>query len=383
MALDTADVVVIGAGIVGAATAFFLSQHSGLRIMVLERDRPAFGASGRSGGGVRQQRRSLPEIPLVQESVRLWQYFRDIEKAPFEYVEKGNLQVAMTPADVEVLKQQMLMDRQAGLPVEFLNVEDVRQIEPLINPAIYGATYCPTDGDANPILATRYFIRRAQENGVAVYGNTEVLQIVVGSGRVRGVKTAQGLIETASVVAAVGPWTHHLFKTIGVNVPIIPRRTQALITVPVPPTVRTFVGGNTVYVRQTAAGTLLWGGGGDWEQVGYDTASSEKFFHRVAHRGLQVMPSLGDIPVVRAWSGIADMTPDHTAILGRVRPWSGLYLACGFNGHGFATSLGVGRVMADLVTDTSNAIPIEGLSLERFPPDFDYRVQYHAIPEPV
>ncbi len=381
--LDKADVVVVGAGIVGTTAAFFLSQRADLRVIVVERDRPAYGASGRSGGGVRQQRRSPPELPLVQESVRLWQYFRDVEGAPIEYQQKGNLQVAMTPADAEVLKKQAGAETQAGLAVEFLTAEDVRKIEPLISPEVCGANYCATDGDANPILATRYFARHAQQNGVIFHLNTEVLEFVTDHGRITGVRTSRGLVEAGAVVVAVGPWTPKLLQTIGVQVPIIARRTQALVTVPVPPLVRTFVGGNTVYVRQTASGTLLWGGGGDWEQVGFDTASSQNFFKRVARRGSQLMPALKNFPVMRAWSGIADMTPDHTAIIGPVRRWPGLLIAAGFNGHGFAIGLAVGRVLADLVIAGQSSVPTEALSLERFPEGFDYLAHYQSIPEPI
>lgn len=383
MMLDKADVVILGAGIVGTTSAFFLSQVGHLRVIVVERDGPAYGASGRSGGGVRQQRRSPAELHLAEESVRLWRYFSQVEKAPFEYQQKGNIQVAVTPADVEALTTQARQEKSMGLDVEFLSAKEIREIEPSMSDEIYGGNYCASDGDVNPILATRYFASRAQRNGAVFYRDTSVTGIATNQHTVTGVVTSRGVIGTDTVVSAIGPWTSKLLEMLKVRLPILPRRTQALITVPVFPLVRTFVGGNTVYIRQTATGTLLLGGGGDWEAVGFDTSSSLSFLRRVARRSTQLIPFLKEIPVVRAWSGIADMTPDHTAIIGPLDEWPRIFVAAGFNGHGFATGIGTGRVMADLVTEGSSPISLEGLSPGRFSKDIDYFGHYRQTPEPI
>lgn len=376
------DAIVVGAGVAGCSTALFLAR-SGLRTAVLDRTGIGTEASGRSAGGIRQQGRVLAELPLAGESIRLWLHFRDELGGRFEYQQNGNLYVAMNPAEVEVLRETAQQQRRLGVNIEFAEGARLHELAPCLSEQVLAGNYCATDGHANPILATRFIARLAREAGATIFTNTEVLGLRVSGGRVKGVETSRGFLTAGAVALTTGPWTPLLTEPLGVRIPVMARRTQVCLTTPVVPLVKQFISGNTVYLNQTAAGNIMIGGGGSWERLGYSTESSDSSLARFARRGAQLVPALAGLRMLRAWGGVLDITPDHTAIIDHLPGVQGVVFGCGFCGHGFAMGPVTGKILAELIVDGRSRLPTDGVRLSRFPPDFDFAANYRAVPEPV
>ena len=200
---------------------------------------------------------------------------------------------------------------------------------------------------------------------------------------ISGVDTTRGFIPTRSVIAAAGPWTISLFKDIGVKLPVLARRTQACVTTPIPHCIDQFIRSGSIWLNQTLAGNVMVGGGGPWESVGFDKECSLPTLQRFARRIQQVVPAVKNARLLRGWSGCLDLTPDFQVIVDKVREIEGLVVAVGTSGHGFGIGPAIGQICAELATGRKPSLPIEGLSLYRFPPDFDFDSTYKATPEPL
>lgn len=379
--LSTFDVVVVGGGVVGASAAYFAARL-GASVAIVEKGIPGQEASGRNAGGVRQQGRARSELPLAKHSVKLWQFFRDERGGQFEYVQDGNLYLALTEAEVDILKAAAVRQQRDGLPVTFLAREALRELAPALSDRILGANYCPTDGQANPILATRFLLREALRAGVSLYDQTRVTAIEVGAGRVRGVRTDRGRIECRAVIAAAGAWVADLCRPLGVELPIIARRTQICVTTPLPRILRQFVSGNTVYIRQSMSGNLFLGGGGNWEALGYRKDTSFHSLHRFVARSADLLPAVRQTSILRTWAGTLDITPDGAPLVGPVPSVEGLVVAVGYCGHGFALGPGSGDVTARLALGMEPGVDVSGLAPDRFPAALDFPATYQPVAEP-
>lgn len=379
--LGSFDLAVIGAGVVGSSAAYFAAKL-GARVALIDKSLPGTEASGRNAGGIRQQGRLPAELPLAMHSIRLWQHFRDDLGGQFEYEQSGNLYLGLTEREVEILKAAAERQQKAGLPVQFLGPAEVRELAPALTHRVLAANYCATDGHANPILATRFISRVAVGAGARLFDRTRVLNFEISGGRVTGLVTDKGRLGCRAVIAACGPWTVELGRQIGLNIPLMPRRTQILVTTPLPPILRQFVSGNTVYIRQSHSGNLHMGGGGAWEEVGFDRENSFHSLRRFVARATDLLPSVASTSVLRSWAGTLDVSPDGGPLIGPAPGVDGLILAVGYTGHGFAMGPGSGDVTARLALGMEPGVEIGGISPARFPPDFDFGSKYVRTPEP-
>lgn len=379
--LGSFDVAVIGAGVVGSSAAYFAASL-GAKVALIEQSLPGTEGSGRNAGGIRQQGRLPSELPLAMHSIRLWQRMRDELGGEFEYVQNGNLYLGFSEREVEILKAAAARQRRAGLHVQFLSPADVRTLAPGVTDRVLAANYCPSDGHANPILATRFLARLASQAGVHMQMGTRVLNLEVRGDRVTGLITEKGRLECPAVIAASGAWTAALGRRIGLNIPLLPRRTQILVTTPLPHFLRQFVSGNTVYVRQSRSGNLHIGGGGSWEELGFGKENSFHSLHRFVARATDVVPAVARTSVLRSWAGTLDISPDGGPLVGKIPGVDGLIVAVGYSGHGFAMGPGSGDVTARLALGMDPGVEIAGLDPARLPSDLDFQSQYVQNPEP-
>lgn len=379
--INEADVVVVGGGIVGCAAAYQLAR-AGRSVALVEKGGIGLQASGRNGGGVRQQRRHPAELPLAMESIRMWASLPEELGCDLEYRRDGNLACAFTEDEAATLEAEVHRQREAGLDVRFLDRGDVRHVAPAVSDAVAAGAFCPSDGHANPAVTTVAFGRAAARAGARVYTDTPVVGIRMVDDAVFGVLTGRGEITAPVVVNAAGPWARDVGLMAGVRLPIIPRRSQVVVTSPMPPFFGQFVGGNTVYCRQARNGSVHIGGSGHWEPAGFDQGNSLTAIRRFANRAAELVPRIGDALFLRAWGGTVELTPDEIPIIGWADGVKGFLVAAGYSAHGFALGPVSGRLICELVMGQEPSLSLDAFRPSRFPSGLDFASRFRQLPEP-
>ena len=369
------DVVVIGGGISGTAAAYELARH-GVRVTLLEQGDLASMASGWTLAGVRQSGRHPAELPLAMAAVRRWATLHEELGADVEYRREGNLRLARTPDEVPVIERVVETGRAQGLDLTFLpDNRSVREIAPALAETIQAASFCPTDGHANPTKTVRAFAEAAIRHGADIRTGVTVTGIVVERGRVAGVRTSDGRIAADTVVVAAGVHSERLVAPLGITVPLRISVVAAIQTVPLPPLLAPVLGvaGADLAGRQQADGRLRFTGGGKpWEHdlteldAGYDVVQPPAAeIAGVIERVSRVLPAFGEARVARVWGGLLDKTPDALPVLERTVV-DGLVLAAGFSGHGFCLGPVTGQIVRELVIDGRTSLPIDPFRSDRF-----------------
>jgi sarcosine oxidase subunit beta len=380
---DTADVVIIGGGCMGASVAWHLARRSLTDVVLVERHASlGAGSTGRNAGGVRHQFSHEANVRLSIESIRLFERFEDEVGAAIDLHQDGYLFLLSRPADVDTFERQVAMQRSLGLDVEWLSADEAARRAPGLQvDGVVAATFCARDGICDPNGVTMGFANGARAAGVRIQKSTEAIAIGVAAGRVRAVETSRGRIETPVVVNAAGPWAASVGAMAGVGVPVEPLRRHIFIAAPPAagwarcgrdgtsgaPDTRVMVIDfeTTFYFHREGAG-LLFGMGDPGERPGFDTTVQWDLLERVMPVAERRLPVLADAAVSHAWAGLYEMTPDAMPLIGPVPEVEGLYLIAGFSGHGFQHSPAAGRVLADLVAGCDPAFPLEPFSPARF-----------------
>lgn len=366
----TADAVVIGGGVVGLSIAYHLAKKGFGHVALLEKSYLASGSTGRCGAGVRQQWGTKLNCLLSIASVKAFEqmdeelgYARSIE-----FKQGGYLLIAYTKREMEQFRKNVKLQQDLGVPVSFLTPSEAKGIVAILNTeGIYCATFCPTDGHANPFHVTYAYAEAGRKLGVSIHTFTEAYEILTESGKVEGVKTNKGTIFTKVVINAAGPYSGVVAKMAGLDIPFYPERHQILVTEPVEPVLGPMVMSfsRRFYCQQTPHGSFIMGMGDPKEKPGFSISSSWEFLVEMAGEITKVLPPVRELSVVRQWAGLYDMTPDAHPILGTT-PCQGFYLACGFSGHGFMLAPVTGRLISEIVCDEEPSIDIHGLDLGRF-----------------
>jgi glycine/D-amino acid oxidase-like deaminating enzyme len=413
-----ADVVVVGAGIVGAAAAYFLARR-GLRVVIVERGRVPGEQSRKNWGFVRQQGRDPLEMPLVMEANRLWRGLERELNADVEWVQGGNLALAADASRMARFETWMPVAREFGLETRLLRARDLQAVVPGLGGAWVGGMHTPGDGHADPEKATDAFARAAVAHGAGLHLDCAVQSVSTRAGAVSGVVTEQGEIRTPSVVCAAGAWSARLVRTLGLELPqrwvrgTVARTTNASVVT------SCAVWGPGVAFRQRRDGSFNIAAGGALDHdVTLDSLRQLRFFlpnfwknkalfrfhvgrpllasmaaalpgsaarrqPLVWDRALEpvpnpakvrrslaelqrVLPALPPLGIAKAWAGYIDAAPDLVPVLGEVPQLGGFVLATGFSGHGFAMGPIAGRLVAELIVDGKTSLDIAGFRFSRF-----------------
>ncbi len=367
----TADAVVIGGGVVGAAIAYNLAKHGLKNTVLCEKHTFASGSTGRCGAGVREQWGAEGNITMCKAAIDIFENLQEELEYDYdiEFVQKGYLMLAYTEKEWEQFKANVKVQHKLGVNAVTLAPEEAREIVPTLNiQGLYGATFNARDGHANPFHTTRAYLKAFERLGGEVYFFTEVTGIEQSKGKIRGIETTKGDISTPVVVNAAGPWAAPVASMVEVSLPLYTERHQILVTEPVghlfDPMLMSFSRG--FYSQQTPHGSVIMGIGDPNEPKGYDTGHSWQFLKRMCDIMCSVVPALKDVRVVRQWSGLYTISPDAHPILGTVPGIDGFYHAVGFSGHGFMLAPIVGQVIAEMITGKDLSIDISGLDLGRF-----------------
>ena len=373
----TQDVIIIGGGISGVAAAYELARR-GVAVTLVEKGELASMASGWTLGGVRQSGRHPAELPLAQAAVRRWEMLSEELGADVEYRQQGNLRLARTPQEADAMAAMVEEQRGLGLELTYLpDTHAVREVAPALSERVLAASFCPTDGHANPTATVRAFAGAATRHGATLLTGTRVERIVVQDGRVTGVETSAGSLAAPVVVVAAGIYADKLCATAGVPLPLHHIHVSAVQTVPLPPMLGQVLGvANADFAgRQEADGRLrMTISTGDWQHPAGPLSLDEiqppaYMVSTIIERGAYVLPAVREARISRVWGGLLDMTPDGLPVIERSPAVDGLLIAAGFSGHGFCLGPTTGQLIAELVTGEPPCCPLEPFALARFAGD--------------
>lgn len=378
------QVVVIGGGIIGLASAYFLARE-GVDVVVCEKRTIGAGSTERAAGGIRSQFSTEINIELSLLSLEWWERFEETFGIDIAHRQHGYLFLARTPETARAFEGRVARQRELGVPSRVLTPAEARSHCPgLKTDPFEAATYSPTDGFADPHLALEGFKNALLDLGVPIETGTSVTDIVVERGTNRGVETTEGYREADAVVNAAGPWAGHIASMAGIDVPVTPRRRRLAVVEPVEPVPEsvpmTIDLDSGFYFRPERDGAALVGGqftedDRPQDPDAFDTGIGLDWSMEVLEHGLDVASYFGPDAAIRdGWAGLYAVTPDHHPIIEETLP--GFVNAVGFSGHGFMHAPATGQLVAELVVDgTASTLDITDLGSHRFADDVELERQ--------
>jgi len=364
-----ADVVIVGAGINGCSLAYQLAKR-GMDVAVVERRIPASGATGRCGAGIRQQWSTRENALLAIRSVRMFEQLSEELGMDIGLRQGGYLVVVHDEEGMAAAERNVAMQRSLGLDVRTIDTAEMKEIVPLLDPegiGCLGATFCPTDGHADPFKTVYAYYMAARKLGVSFHKFTEVRGVDVEDGRVQGVETTAGYIKAEWVVNAAGAWSSIISRMAGIEVPNVPVRKEAMVTEPVERAFDSMVISfrDGIYFSQMDTGQILGGIPSPEEKRGLHTEPTFGFLGHMARTMGRYAPRLRNLGIMRHWTGFYDVTPDARPVLGTTDV-EGFIQCNGFSGHGFMISPMTTKLLAQLIAGEPLDVPIDDLNLRRF-----------------
>jgi len=372
----TYDVIIIGAGSIGAPTAFFLAQ-AGLKVLTVDKFPSVGQASNKHAiGGIRATHSESAKIHLGIRSVEVFSKWQQQHGDDIEWHQGGYSFVAYDSQNAALLNELISWQQKNQLNISWLDKNELLDVIPNLNPnGLMGGTYSPEDGSASPLKTAFAFHQRAKESSAQFNFNETVLEFIQQGDRVVGIKTDRGEYHSQWVINAAGGWAKPLSAKLGLNVPVEPDSHEAAITEPVKRIFHPMIvdmrarpGSANFYFYQHPTGKIIFCLTPDPPIVGNHTIASSDFLPKAARRLIELMPVLKYVRVRRVWRGTYPMTPDGSPIIGMVNGLEGYLLAVGMCGQGFMLGPGVGQLLSHLILnelDQADKIILESLSFER------------------
>lgn len=363
------DAVIIGGGVNGLGTAYHLGKKGFTDVVVLEKSYLGSGASGRNGGGIRQQWTSEENIKLARESRKMFEDLNEKLEEDLEFYQGGYLVLSFDDEEAEEFRENVKLQNELGVESEFLSPEEAKEIVPELNISdVVAATFNQSDGTIYPFKVIHGYANRVREMGIDVKEHTEVQDIETEGSEIKKVKTDEGEIKTDTVVNAAGGWSSQIAEMAGAEIPNVPVRHEIMVTEPyqrfLEPMVISFSHG--IYFSQSEHGNIVGGIGNPNEEPGVNQKGSLWFLKKFSDTLLDFVPRFSGVNMIRQWAGLYDTTPDAQPILGSLPEVERFYQINGFSGHGFMVSPMVDKVTAELVMGEEPSIDIERLKVERF-----------------
>lgn len=378
--LRAADVAVIGAGIVGAACAYYLTR-AGLRVAVLDRAHPCAGTSAACDGLLLLwDKRPGPELEFGRISLRLWKELAAELPREIEHEQKGSMVLADTGAALAGVSELAATMAAQGVAVEVLDGPVLHRLVPSLAPDLPGGAWFPDDAQVEPRRATMALLEAARAGGASVHRDSPIVAIERGrGGGIEGVRTPAGAIATPHVVIAAGAWSGEVASLVGATVPVRPRKGHLVVIERAPPLVRaplleagytatvgTGEAGVAVatVVEGTRSGTLLLGSSREF--VGFDRTADARVIGAIAERAMRFLPALERLRAIRTYAGLRPYSPDHFPIVGPLPGIPGCYVATGHEGAGICLAAGTGRLIAQWITGAALDVPASWFDPGRF-----------------
>jgi sarcosine oxidase subunit beta len=368
--IETAEVAIVGGGIMGASTAYHLARQGCTDVVILEKDLLAQASTGLSAGGIRQQFSHPANIRLSQEAVRVFERFEDAFGVNMEFRQVGYLFLAQSEEVWQEFLANVEIQRRYDVPVEVLSPDEIKYRWPYLNVEdLRGGTFCPEDGYADPYMAAMGFANAARRLGVRIEEQTKVTGINVEGGQVRGVETTRGPISAPVVVDVAGPWGGQVATLAGFDLPVQPIRRQVFVTAPfeaIPKPVPMILDIEPAFYFRGEGPGVLMGMSDPDEPPSFNLNWDYRFMEKVIDKAIDRAPILEEAEINRGWGGLYAVTPDDNPIIGPLPGAAGFYCAIGFSGHGFQQSPTVGRILAELILDGRTEFDLSPFAHDRF-----------------
>jgi glycine/D-amino acid oxidase-like deaminating enzyme len=382
MAVCNPDVIIVGGGVIGASICYHLARE-GAWVLLLDRDGLAAGSSGACDGLVLlQSKKPGIHTSLAVESIELLESLAAELPADVEFHRSGGLVAIETEEEFQAMTRFVAERRLEGVDVSLLDTAQARALEPSLSPEILGASFCPFEGQVNPIALTLAFAKGASHMGARIIQGEAVRKINLSRGRVNGVATDKQEYKAENVVITAGVFAPEIGRMAGFHIPIVPRRGQLVVTAAVPPVLdRCLIsagyiaakfnpdcaqGGAAggVSIEQTKSGNFLLGS--TREFVGFDRRTTLPALKGIINRTVKIIPGLRECTVIRSFAGLRPYTPDGLPILGKVETVPGLIIAAGHEGDGITLSAVTGKLISELIVTGRPHLPLDEFRCERF-----------------
>jgi sarcosine oxidase, subunit beta len=383
----TADIVILGAGVMGASIAFHLTQRGAGKVVVIDKDHVASGGSGRSSALVRMHYSFPQEVELAVISLRMFQNWQEVVGAAGDFRKTGFVRI-VAPNEMARLRLNVEMQRNLGVTVELIGRQQLHELEPdWVVDDVELAAYEPDGGYGDGAGVAGDFLSRARELGVAYLSRTQATSFAASDGRVLGVVTDRGEIAAPVVISATGPWTRPLFQQAGYDLPIECELHQVAILI-TPPDMKgegcaCIDSGTATYFRSDGQDKFLVGdfyGKRGVDPDNFPQRAADESLEEIIERACRRIPKLASAEVMRGVTGVYDMTPDSRPLLGEIPGIDGLYVCAGFSGMGFKISPAIGLVMSELVLDgQSKAVDIGAFRPQRFAEGQPIKAEYEYV----
>ena len=384
---QTADIVILGAGVMGASIAFHLAKRKAGEIVVIDKDHVGRGGSGRSSALVRMHYSFPPEVQLALISLRMFQNWQEVVGQPGDFRKTGFVRI-VHPNETGRLQMNVEMQRKLGAKVELIGKSELRELEPDWNvDDVELAAYEPDSGYGDGAGVAGDFLGAARDMGVTYLSRTQAMNFIVDGDRVRGVVTDQGTISSPVIISATGPWTRPLFQQAGSDLPVECEYHQVAILRNAPG----MKGGGCACIDSITA-TYFRSDGHDKFLVGdfygkrpvdpddFPQRASDESLEEIIERACRRIPKLEGAEVMRGVTGVYDMTPDSRPLLGEIAGISGLFVCAGFSGMGFKISPAIGLVVSELVLDgEGRTVDISAFRPDRFAQNQPIKAEYEYV----
>jgi len=367
---NKADVVIIGGGVNGCSLAYKLSKK-GVSVVVVEKNYLSSGATGACGAGIRQQWSTRENAALAIQSVKMFEGLSRELGQDIEFRQGGYLIAVHDEKEMNQAEKNVAMQRSLGLKVDILKPEEITNVVPILNiqgMKAIGATFCPTDGHANPFRTTFAYADAARNLGAEINTHTTVMNLKTSKKAIRTVMTDKGAIQTDVVVNAAGIDSKAIAEMVNIKLPLTPFRKEIMATERLQPLFEAMVISfkDGIYFSQQKEGQIVGGIPIPEEKGGYKTMPTFAFLQHMACTLTRYAPVLKHINLLRHWTGFYDVTPDARPILGEIKEIKGFVQCNGFSGHGFMISPMVSQLLTDLIAEGKTSEVLESLNLKRF-----------------
>jgi sarcosine oxidase subunit beta len=368
----SADVVIIGGGIMGASTAYHIAKRGCRNVVVLESGEMfGAGSTGLNAGGVRYQFSTAVNIELSKLSIGMMERFAEEMGQEVALRRCGYLFLLDSADDMRRFRANVELQNRHGVPSEVLSADSIASLVPEVDLAgVIGGTWCPRDGLVDPHGLLQGYVTCARKLGVTLETRAPATAIEVGDGQLHRVVTPNGAIDAPAVVIAAGPWSGQVASLAGLELPIQPIRRQIAVTNPIPglrtdfPFVIDF--SRALYFHREGAGILTGMSNRD-EPPGFDTSVDEDWRLTHIENAVTRLPMLAETELLAEWAGLYEVTPDDQPILGRLPHADGLFVVAGFSGHGLMHGPAAGLLLAEEILDgRAHTIDIDALRWSRF-----------------
>jgi sarcosine oxidase subunit beta len=367
------DVVIIGGGVHGLATAYYLARNHGItNVAVLEKSYIGSGGSGRNTAIVRSNYLTPEGSRFYDRSVKLYERLADDLNFNVMFEQRGHMTLAHSDSSLRTMRWRAEVNKVEGIDSSVISPDAVSELAPFLDTTdhprypILGALWHPPGGIIRHDAVVWGYARAANAMGVHIHQETEVTGIELAEGKVAGVDTGRGRIASETVVNCTAGWASLVAAMAGVELPITTRPLQAAVTEPVRPFLHPVIvsGSLHTYVSQTARGELVFGASVD-PFAGYSTRGSLEFTTGLANHVLELMPAISNMRLLRQWAGLCDMTPDFGPIIGPT-PVGGFFVDVGWGTYGFKAGPVAGEAVADMIANGRPGELIETFGLDRF-----------------